>query len=129
MATRIKIKSPIGDKLSLWQTSLRGVFIYQYLFDLIDVFLIIVLSKSNYMSISTPLSNIQAIVLFICLLTIIFNNGIGMHDYFGKTIVVLDKEDEEEETHADKWKGNKKTTTRKSINSDRIKNHTKRKGE
>ncbi|MBR4261981.1 MAG: RDD family protein [Bacilli bacterium] len=129
MVTKTRIKSSAGDNLSLWQTSVRGMFIYQYLFDLISVILIVILSKSAYLNITSPLSNIQSILLIVCLLSIIFNNGIGLHDVCGKTVVVLDAEDEEE-TNASKWKGKKSETTKKStINSDRIKNHTKRKGE
>lgn len=130
MVTKIRIKSTVGEELSLWQTSVRGFFINQYLFDFINLIFIVILTKKNYFNISSPLSSIQSILFIICFLSIIFNKGIGIHDFFSKTIVVLDEDsiEEIEETKADEWKQVKKTR-KNSINSARVKNHTKRKGE
>ena len=126
MVTKIKIKSSISDELLLWQTSIRGMFISQYLFEAVDLILIVMLSKKEYFNISTPLSNVQTILFVVCFLSIIFNKGTGIHDYFGKTVVILDEDDDREDTRADEWKEKNKKV---GINSDRVKNHTKRKGE
>ena len=129
MLAKIRIKSK-KDKLSLWQLTLRGVFIYSYLFSLIDVLLLVTLSKNSYFSIGGALSYVQSILLFICFLMILFNGGIGLHDLVSSTVVVMDVEEGEVEvSNVSKWKEKEKTSTKKGINSERVKNHTKRKGE
>ena len=86
--------------------------------------------------VNNTFSTIESIILFVCLISIIFNNGIGFHDMIGKTSVVSAVEDDEEEVvdNATKWKEKtegvkRKQSTSKGINSERVKNHTRRKDE
>ena len=79
-------------------------FIYPFFFSLIEVILLLSLSEKAYLNASTMVSNFQFILMIICVLMILFNNGIGLHDLVSQTEVIFDELEEDESGNMSKWK-------------------------
>lgn len=117
------VDSKTKDKPKFLQIFIRSLFIYSILSNTLDLLAIIVLNKSHYLSISNYISSLYIIVLFICFITILRSDRIGLHDKFAHTLVIDDEEEEEENTKSKQWNDNINEINKKKSNP-RLKNHT-----
>lgn len=98
----IEIVDYEGNTPNMKQLCIRGIILYPMVFDLLRVILILLLSKSLYLSVSPILSLIRIIIFIACGISIMIGNGI--HDKLSGTMVVLYKSMNEEDNKATKWK-------------------------
>lgn len=111
------------EKPKFLQIFIRSLFIYSILSNTLDLLAIMVLNKSHYLSISEVISSLYMIILFICFITILRKDRIGLHDRVAQTLVIDDEEYEEEDTKSKQWNDTIKENNRKKSNP-RLKNHT-----
>lgn len=123
---KIEVSSSDGEEASIKQFIIRGIIIYPILFDLINVGVLLLFSRSIYENIIGWTSILQLILMVACLVTLFMKRPI--HDSLAKTQVVLSgASDAENVSNADRWKDN----IEKEKNMKKYKtNHTsgKRKG-
>lgn len=117
---KVEVIDEDGNSPSLKQMVIRTILIHPIVFDLIDVILVLVLSKSLYLNTSNILVYAQYILFFVCAVTAIF--GKGLHDRLAHTNVIkFGTISEVEESKVSKWK---KTSNReREIKTYRV-NHT-----
>jgi len=94
-----------GNVPSLKQLFIRGIILYPIIFDILRVILILVLSKSLFLSLSPILTVIRFIILVVCAVSIIVGND-GIHDKISGTRVILYDSMDVFEDNATKWKKN-----------------------
>ena len=86
---KIKIKKTNDTELSMNDLLIRGMINNSILVNIINVILVLFLSKNIFLSASSLLSSIQYLVLIISLIMIAFTkNAQGLHDKVAKTEVV-----------------------------------------
>lgn len=107
----IEIVDYEGNTPNMKQLCIRGIILYPMVFDLLRVILILLLSKSLYLSVAPVLSLIRIIIFVVCCISIMI--GSGVHDKLSGTMVVLYKSMNEEDNKATKWK--KKNEREKEI--------------
>ncbi len=87
---KIKIKKTNDTELSMNDLLIRGMINNSILVNIINVILVLFLSKNIFLSASSLVSSIQYIVLIISLIMIAFTkNAQGLHDKVSKTEVVV----------------------------------------
>ena len=87
---KIKIKKTNDTELSMNDLLIRGMINNSILVNIINVILVLFLSKNIFLSASSLVSSIQYIVLIISLIMIAFTkNAQGLHDKVAKTEVVV----------------------------------------
>lgn len=101
---KIEITDKDGNVPNIKQLCIRGLILYPIVFDILNVVLISILSKSLFLSISSVLSIIRFIILLICSISIMGTSE-GIHDKLSGTKVVL-FESMKEEDKATKWRKN-----------------------
>lgn len=101
---KIEITDKDGNVPNIKQLCIRGLILYPIVFDILNVILISMLSKSLFLSISSGLSIIRFIILLICSISIMGTSE-GIHDKLSGTKVVL-FESMNEEDKATKWRKN-----------------------
>lgn len=85
---RIKVKSTEG-KLKIEQTLMRSAIINGLFTKLISIILIFTLSKNSYNSVSVYVDILYiGLILTSCAMIVFREDGVGLHDLFGKTKVV-----------------------------------------
>lgn len=87
---KIKIKKTNDKELTMNDLLVRSMINNSILVNIINIILVLFLSKSLYLSISSVVSSIQYLVLIISLIMIAFTkNAQGLHDKVCKTEVVV----------------------------------------
>jgi len=85
---KIQVKGKDEKEVSFKQLLLRGIMLYPFLFTLIDIILINMLSKDIYFSSSSVFMIVRYIVFGLDFLLIFGSSRRGFHDIIGGTIVV-----------------------------------------
>ena len=122
---KLEVASNDGEALTMKQTLIRSLILYPIVFELIDLCIIFMLSKSLYLSVSSWLSLLQGAVFIACCITAIF--GRGLHDRLANTnVIVFGTVAEEEESSVSKWK--KTSSLEKEVKTYRVNHTSKKKG-
>lgn len=101
---KIELVDSDGNVPSFKQMLIRGLIIYPIILELVNILLLQVLSKSNYLNVSTIISMIQFGIYFICLVSVIIKKR-GLHDVFaGTNVIKFGTISEVEESNVSKWK-------------------------
>lgn len=116
---KIEIVDLNGEVPSTKQFFIRGLILYPIVFDFLRVILILLLSKSMFLSISSILAVIRFIIFLGCGISMVATSC-GIHDRIAGTRVIL-LDSMKEEDNATKWKKN--TEKEKKVKSYKN-NHT-----
>ena len=122
---KLEVSSNNGDALTIKQTLIRSIVLYPIVFELIDICIISILSKSLYIDVSSWLSLLQGALFIACVITTIF--GRGLHDRLaGTNVIVFGTIGEEEESSVSKWK--KSASLEKEVKTYKVNHTSKKKG-
>lgn len=108
------------ETVSFKKLLIRGIILYPMLFELLDVIIISILSKSLYIRLSTWISLVKYICFLGCFLPILIGKR-GLHDKLANTDVIVVGSEIYDEGKATKWQ--KTAEKEKEIKKYRV-NHT-----
>ncbi len=90
---KLKITNTDGSKLTMNNMLFREMILHNILFNIILTILIVILSKNNYLIASSITEVIQVLIsVSILIMIIVRNDGRGLHDLIGGTIVINEED-------------------------------------
>lgn len=90
---KIKIKNVNDSKLTMNNMLFREMILHNIFFNIVLTMLIIVLDKNNYLMFNTIIEAIQMLIFISTLVMIVVrNDGRGLHDLIGGTVVINEEE-------------------------------------
>ena len=92
-AMKLKITNASGSKLTMNNMLFREMILHNILFNIILTMLIVVLNKNNYLTASIIIEVMQvSISISILIMIIVRNDGRGLHDLIGGTVVINEED-------------------------------------